>query len=260
MAIDNGLRVAMARRQFRLNYQPQVDLRDGRLVGVEALLRWQHPELGLVPPDEFIPIAEENGLIAEIGLWVLMEATRQLRAWDDTGLDVPKVSVNCSVRQLDPDRLPAQVAAVLASAGLASSRLELEITESMLMRDPERAIAVLHALKAQGVRLAIDDFGTGHSSLAYVKQLPVTRLKIDRSFVSGIGRHANDEQICRTVIALAHNLQLETLAEGVEHAHEADFLRAEGCDLAQGYLYAPPLTPDALRDWVAGTTGGRAGD
>lgn len=260
MAIDNGLRVAMARRQFRLNYQPQVDLRDGRLVGVEALLRWQHPELGPVPPDEFIPIAEENGLIAEIGLWVLMEAARQLRAWDDTGLDVPKISVNCSVRQLDPDRLPAQVAAVLASAGLASSRLELEITESMLMRDPERAIAVLHALKAQGVRLAIDDFGTGHSSLAYVKQLPVTRLKIDRSFVSGIGRHANDEQICRTVIALAHNLQLETLAEGVEHAHEADFLRAEGCDLAQGYLYAPPLAPEALRDWVTGRTGGRAGD
>ena len=250
MAIDSGLRVALAQRQFRLHYQPQVELREGRLVGVEALLRWQHPELGLVPPCEFIAIAEENGLIAEIGLWVLMEATRQLRAWDDAGLDVPAVSVNCSVRQLDPDRLPAQVAAVLAAVGLASSRLELEITESMLMRDPERAIAVLHALKAQGVRLAIDDFGTGHSSLAYVKQLPVTRLKIDRSFVSGIGRHANDEQICRTVIALAHSLQLETLAEGVEHAHEADFLRAEGCALAQGYLYAAPLAPDALRDWL----------
>lgn len=251
MAIDSGLRVAMARRQFRLHYQPQVDLREGRLVGVEALLRWQHPELGMVPPDEFIPIAEENGLIAEIGLWVLMEAARQLRAWDDTGLEVPKVSVNCSVRQLDPDRLPAQVAAVLAAAGLASSRLELEITESTLMHDPDRAIAVLHALKAQGVRLAIDDFGTGHSSLAYVKQLPVTRLKIDRSFVGGIGRHADDEQICRTVIALAHSLRLETLAEGVEHAHEAEFLRAEGCALAQGYLYAAPLAPEALREWLA---------
>ena len=250
MAIGSGLRVALARDQFRLHYQPQVNLGNGRLVGVEALLRWQHPELGLVPPDEFIPIAEENGLIAEIGLWVLKEATRQLRAWDDDGLDVPMVSVNCSVRQLDPDRLPAQVAQVLLASGLASRRLELEITESMLMRDPERAIAVLHALKAQGVRLAIDDFGTGHSSLAYVKQLPVTRLKIDRSFVSGIGRHANDEQICRTVIALAHSLQLETLAEGVEHAHEAGFLRAEGCALAQGYLYARPLGPEALRDWM----------
>ena len=255
MAIDSGLRVVMARRQFRLHYQPQVDLAGGRLVGVEALLRWQHPELGLVPPDEFIPIAEENGLIAEIGLWVLMEATRQLRAWDDAGLDVPMVSVNCSVRQLDPDRLPAQVAAVLATAGLSASRLELEITESMLMHDPDRAIAVLHALKGQGVRLAIDDFGTGHSSLSYVKQLPVTRLKIDRSFVHGIGRHAHDEQICRTVIALAHNLQLETLAEGVEHAHEAQFLHDEGCALAQGYLYAAPLAPDALRDWLAREAG-----
>ncbi|MFP7721729.1 EAL domain-containing protein [Lysobacter sp. A3-1-A15] len=252
LSIDSGLRVAMARRQFRLHYQPQVDLRDGRLVGVEALLRWQHPELGLVPPVEFIPIAEENGLIDEIGLWVLMEATRQLRAWDEAGVVVPMISVNCSVRQLDPDRLPSQVAAVLAAAGLAAPRLELEITESMLMRDPARSIQVLHALKAQGVRLAIDDFGTGHSSLAYVRQLPVTRLKIDRSFVGGIGQQANDEQICRTVIALARNLGLETLAEGVEHLHQAEFLQAEGCALAQGYHYAPALTAESFAAWLAG--------
>lgn len=250
LLIDSALRVAMARREFSLHYQPQVDLSDGRMLGVETLLRWSHPELGLVPPDEFIPIAEENGLIGEIGLWVLREATRQLRVWDDADIKVPMLAVNCSVRQLDPDRFPAQVRSILAAARLDSSRLELEITESMLMQDPDRAIAVLKALKGQGVRLAIDDFGTGYSSLAYLRQLPVTRLKIDRAFVNGIGQHGNDEQICRVVIALANSLQLQTLAEGVEHPHQAEFLLRAGCSLAQGYLYSPPLTPDALEAWI----------
>ncbi|MCJ0824533.1 EAL domain-containing protein [Luteimonas sp. 50] len=256
LAVESGLRVAMAQRQFRLHYQPQLDLRDGSLIGVEALVRWQHPEWGLVPPGQFIPIAEETGLIDEIGLWVLMEACRQLHAWDAQGLRIPGVAVNCSVQQLDADRLPAQVAAVLAATGVAAERLELEITESMLMRDPERAIAVLAALKAQGVCLSIDDFGTGHSSLAYLKHCPVTRLKIDRSFVSGIGNDANDEEICRTVIALARNLHLQTVAEGVEHSHEASFLRAEGCDLAQGFHYSRPLPPDALEAWLAARQAG----
>jgi diguanylate cyclase (GGDEF)-like protein/PAS domain S-box-containing protein len=251
LAIDSGLRVALARRQFVLHYQPQLDLADGRLVGVEALVRWQHPEWGLVPPGDFIPIAEENGLIGEIGLWVLLEACQQLRAWDRAGIVVPAVSVNCSVRQLGPDRLPAEVAAVLAATGVDASRLELEITESTLMRDPESAIGVLAALKEQGVRLAIDDFGVGHSSLAYVRQLPVNRLKIDRSFVSGIGRQPGDEEICRTVIALARNLGLETVAEGVERADEAGFLRAEGCGLAQGFLFARPLPAAELEAWLA---------
>ncbi|MFC7300376.1 EAL domain-containing protein [Cognatiluteimonas weifangensis] len=251
LAVESGLRLAMAQRQFRLHYQPQLDLRDGTLVGVEALVRWQHPQWGLVGPARFIPVAEEAGLIDEVGLWVLMEACRQLRAWDAAGLHIPAISVNCSVRQLDADRLPAQVAAVLAATGLAAQRLEMEITESTLMRDPERAIAALLALQAQGVRLAIDDFGTGHSSLAYLKRLPVTRLKIDRAFVSGIGNDPNDEQICRTVIELARNLRLQTLAEGVEHAHEAEFLRNEGCDLAQGFHYARPLPPEALAAWLA---------
>jgi diguanylate cyclase (GGDEF)-like protein len=250
LAIESGLRVAMAQRQFRLHYQPQIDLHDGRVVGVEALVRWQHPDWGLVPPMQFIPVAEQAGMIEEIGLWVLLEACRQLRAWDDAGIPVPSVAVNCSVQQLETERLPHQVAAVLAATGLAGERLELEITESLLMRDPERAIAALAALKAQGVRLSIDDFGTGHSSLAYLKRLPVTRLKIDRSFVSGIGNEPNDEQICRTVIALARNLHLQTLAEGVEHPHEVEFLRAEGCDLAQGFHYARPMPPEALEDWL----------
>lgn len=251
LAIESGLRQALLQRELRLHYQPQVDLRDGAVVGVEALVRWQHPEQGLLAPLQFIPIAEETGLIDEIGLWVLVEACRQLRAWDAAGLRIRSIAVNCSVQQLDADRLPTQVAAVLAATGVAAHRLELEITESMLMRDPERAIAVLQALKAQGVRLSIDDFGTGHSSLAYLKRLPVTTLKIDRAFVSGIGNDPNDEQICRTVIALARNLGLQTLAEGVEHAREAEFLRAEGCHLAQGYHYTRPLQPDDLQEWLA---------
>ena len=251
LAIENGLRLALARSELRLHYQPQLDLKDGALVGVEALVRWQHPEWGLLSPYEFVPIAEEIGLIDELGLWVLESACRQLKAWDDGGLHVPAVAVNCSVQQLDAERFPAQVAAVLSSVGLAPDRVELEITESMLMRHPERAIAALQALTASGVRMAIDDFGTGHSSLAYLKRLPLKRLKIDRAFVSGIGNDPNDEQICRTVIALARNLQMQTLAEGVEQPHEGEFLRAEGCDLVQGYLYGRPMPASDFERWLA---------
>ncbi len=250
LAIESGLRVALAHGQLRLHYQPQVALAGDRFAGVEALVRWQHPQWGLVPPAEFIPVAEETGLIEELGQWVLMEACRQLRAWDDAGLQVPGISVNCSMQQLEGARMPGQVAQVLGATGIAANRLELELTESVLMREPERAIEALEALKVQGVRLAVDDFGTGHSSLAYLKRLPVNRLKIDRAFVSGIGNTPDDEQICRTVIALARNLRLETVAEGVEHPHQAAFLRSEGCDLAQGYLYARPMPADALRAWL----------
>jgi diguanylate cyclase (GGDEF)-like protein len=251
LALENALRVAVAERQLSLHYQPQLDLRTGALAGVEALLRWQHPEWGAMAPAEFIPVAEESGLIEAIGLWVMTEACRQLRAWDAAGLSVPVVAVNCSVKQLDAERLPVQVATVLAATGLPAHRLELEITESMLMREPERAIATLQALRTQGVRLSIDDFGTGHSSLAYLKRLPVHLLKIDRAFVSGIGESESDEQICRAVIALGRNVGLRTLAEGVEHDPQATFLREEGCDLVQGFLYTPALPPAALESWLA---------
>lgn len=252
LTLESGLRMALANRELRLFYQPQVNVRDGSLMGVEALLRWQHPDLGMVPPSQFIPVAEDAGMIVEIGNWVLIEACRQLRAWDDAGLHVPSMSVNCSVQQLDADRLPAQVANVLAVTGLAPDRLELEITESVLTHDPEQAISVLNALKTLGIRLAIDDFGTGYSSLAYLRRMPVSRLKIDRTFVSGIGRNANDEQICRTVISLAQNLKMEVLAEGVEHSHEAEFLSNEGEVLAQGYFYASALPPHQLATWLNG--------
>ena len=256
LQMESGLRMAMSRGQLSLHYQPQVRLADGRLVGVEALLRWRHPQWGFVPPEQFIPVAEASGMMEALGMWVMLEACRQLRTWDEAGLRVPSVSVNCSVQQLDADRLPAQVADVLERTGLAPERLELEITESMLMRDPEPAIAALEALKSQAIRIAIDDFGTGHSSLAYLRRLPVTRLKIDRSFVGGIGHQDSDEQICRTVIALARSLQLETLAEGVEYPHEAAFLHQEGCELAQGYHYARPMPPEDLADWLAGREAG----
>ena len=259
LAVESGLRNALARDELRVHYQPQLALADGALVGLEALARWQHPDWGLVPPSEFIPVAEETGLIDEIGLWVLEATCHQLRAWDADGLHVPCVAVNCSVRQLDPERFPAQVFEVLARTGVDPARLELEITESMLMRDPERAIAVLRMLTESGLRLAIDDFGTGHSSLAYLKRMPLARLKIDRAFVSGIGRDPNDEQICRAVIALARNLGLQTLAEGVEHPREVAFLRREGCHLAQGYFYARPMPASELPAWLAARAVAAAG-
>jgi diguanylate cyclase (GGDEF)-like protein len=250
MALESGLRMAVAQRELRLHYQPQVDLRDGSLAGVEALLRWQHPSWGLVPPEQFIALAEETGLIEQLGHWALVEACRQLRAWDDVGLMVPVMGVNCSVQQLDIGKLPAQVADVLAATGLPAHRLELEITESMLMKEPARAIEVLQALRARGVRLAIDDFGTGYSSLAYLQRLPMSRLKIDRAFVCEIDGNPGNQQICRSVIELARSLGLETLAEGVERVQEADFLRESGCALAQGYLYARPMPVHELVAWM----------
>ncbi|WP_159015629.1 EAL domain-containing protein [Cognatiluteimonas profundi] len=253
VALETALRSAVALGQLLLHYQPQVDLASGKLIGVEALARWNHPELGSVPPGRFIPLAEELGLIDEIGAWVLREACRQMAAWQDAGLFVPSMAVNLSVQQIERDVLPTLVADVLREAGLAAGRLELEITESTIMREPEKAIAVLRELHDRGVKISIDDFGIGHSSLAYVKRLPVDRLKIDQSFVREIGRDSNDEAICRTVIELARSLGLDAIAEGVERDEQIDFLRAEGCQFAQGYLFSKPLPAAALQDlWQRG--------
>lgn len=251
IALENALRVALERGEMSLHYQPQFALDDGRLVGVEALARWQHPEWGAVPPDRFIPVAEDVGLIDSIGTWALRTACAQLRAWDGEGLHVPSVAVNLSMKQIEPGVLPTLVAGVLAETGLEPARLELEITESSVMRDPDRTIATLVELKALGLVISIDDFGTGHSSLAHLQRLPVDRLKIDRDFVRGIGLDRGAESICRTVLQLAHNLHLDVVAEGVEHDRQAAFLREHGCTFAQGYLYCRPVPAGELRGCIA---------
>lgn len=254
LMMESSLRGAVARNELVLHYQPQVDLADGRLVGVEALVRWCRDDGQLVSPVRFIPVAEEIGVIDEIGAWVLREACTQLARWHAEGFDIGRVAVNLSARQLTP-ALPDIVAAVLAGSGLSGDHLELELTESMIMSHPEEAQAVLNGLCALGVKLAIDDFGTGYSSLAYLKRLPIARLKIDKSFVQDIGRDLSDDAITRAIIALARALDLETVAEGVELVHQADFLRHEGCTIAQGYHFARPVSAPELRALLS-TNGG----
>ena len=257
VSMENALRGAVGRGEMEMHYQPQFDLHNGQLVGIEALVRWRHPEAGLLAPGNFIALAEENGEIHPIGRWVLNESCRQLVTWRRQGLAVPSISVNLSVRQLERGELVTLVAKVLADTGLDAASLELELTESMIMRDPEQATSALDALKDLGVKLSVDDFGTGHSSLAYLKKLPLDRLKIDRSFVRDIGSNPDDEAICHTVIELARQMGLSTVAEGVEREDQVDFLRREGCGIAQGYLFCKPLPADELaafwRERLAGT-------
>ncbi len=259
LLLETALRQAVVRGELLLHYQPQYALADRRLVGLEALVRWQHPEQGLVPPGLFIGMAEEIGIIEQIDTWVLGEACRQMAEWARAGLRVPRVAVNLSALELENEGLVQRVAATLHSHGVAAGLLELEVTESVIMRDPALAERALAQLKQLGVQLAVDDFGTGYSSLAYLKRLPIDRLKIDRSFVQDIGRSGNDESIVRAVIALARSLGLETVAEGVEETAHAAFLQAEGCQFAQGYLFARPMPvadlETVLRDGTARASG-----
>ncbi len=235
------LRQALESGQFELHYQPQFAASGGRLVGFEALLRWHHPEQGMVSPARFIPVAEQSGLILPLGEWVLDEACRQLRQWrEETGRTDIRMSVNLSAQQLSSPTLIAYVTEVLGRHGLPPSGLELEITESMLMEDVEASIATLGALRDMGVSLSIDDFGTGYSSLSYLKLLPIHHLKLDRSFVKDVEQDASNAAICISTIHLAHNLGLQVIAEGVETQAQRDFLRDNGCDMLQGYLLARP--------------------
>ncbi len=239
--IEGELRQAIRRDELAIHYQPQHTLDDGGLAGAEALLRWRHPELGQVPPDRFIPIAEDSGLIVPIGEWVLREACRQAKAWLDSGNPLERVAVNLSGVQIQRGDIVATVSRILAETGLPPERLELEITETYIMRQAERDIRVLEQLRDLGVKLAIDDFGTGQSSLGYLKRLPVDKLKIDRSFVMDIPQDADDAAITRAIVALGHSLRLKVLAEGVETPQQEAFLKELGCDAVQGYYYSKPV-------------------
>ena len=250
MTLETELRIALDQRRFELHYQPQVDPADGRPRGVEALVRWRHPERGLVPPDKFIPVAEETGLIGAIGEWVLDEACRQLAQWRAEGIDGIRMAVNLSSRQLRSSHLVEQVEASLRRHGLGEGELELEVTESAAMENPERAVALLNNLRGLGVLLSIDDFGTGYSSLAYLKQLPIHTLKLDRAFVGELHHSENDAAISAATIALAHNLGLKVVGEGVENGEQRAFLVEHGCDLVQGYLFSRPLPAAEATRWL----------
>ncbi len=241
LTLEGDLRKALEREEFVLHYQPKVDISSRRIIGAEALIRWKHAARGLVSPADFVPVAEETGFIAPIGEWVLRAATRQNRLWQDAGVAPFRVSVNVSVRQLEQEDLLGTVAAILESTGMDPRLLELEITESSVMRHPEKAITVLRDLKALGVGISVDDFGTGYSSLAYLRRLPLDCLKIDRSFVANITSNPDDAAIAAAIVALAHTLKLTVVAEGIEREDQLAVLQRMACDHAQGYLFSRPL-------------------
>ena len=246
LQIEGALRAALDRAEFLLVYQPQVDLCTGRIVGMEALLRWQHPERGLVEPSCFISVAEESGLIVQIGAWVMQTACRQAQAWRAAGLDGLRIAVNLSVRQFaQPDLVP-MVSAILDESGFPARYLDLEITESLIMTDVERTIDVLNQLRELGVKLSIDDFGTGYSSLSYLKSFPIDVLKIDRSFTQEISQHAYDAAIPDAIISMAHSLGIRVIAEGVETELQCEFLSRNMCDEIQGFLFSPALPADDM--------------
>jgi diguanylate cyclase (GGDEF)-like protein len=250
LALESSLRRALEREEFFLKYQPQVDLKTGKIVGVEALIRWRNPERGVVSPAEFIPLAEEIGLIVPLGEWVLRTACAQSKAWDGAGLRRLTMSVNFSMRQFAHNDLSIVLGTVLRDTALSPERLRIELTESFMSFDVERAIVTMGQLKALGVELSIDDFGTGYSSLSYLKRFPIDELKIDQSFVRDIVTDADDAAIVASIISLARNLKLRVVAEGVETDGQLDYLKAHGCDEMQGYLFARPVEADELEHMV----------
>jgi EAL domain-containing protein (putative c-di-GMP-specific phosphodiesterase class I) len=245
-ALENELRDSLLSDHLRLHFQPQVDLLSGRLVGAEALIRWQHPARGLVYPGEFIPVAEQCGLISPIGQWVIEAAFIQAKKWGTTLPEPFRVSINLSAVQFRQKNLVQRITETLESTGVDPTTIEFEITESMLMENPDQAVKAMWGLHELGFSLAIDDFGTGFSSLAYLKKFPVDCLKIDKSFISDMLDDPDYATITSSIIKLAHSLNLRVVAEGVENLQQADFLLEEQCDLVQGYYYGKPVDADEL--------------
>jgi EAL domain-containing protein (putative c-di-GMP-specific phosphodiesterase class I) len=242
-AIEESLRRALERQEFTLHYQPKINLRTGEITGAEALVRWTNPTRGLVPPAQFIPVAEDCGLILPIGNWVLREACQQAQAWVDAGLPLGTMAVNISAMQLRDENFLDGVFAILKDTGLDPRSLELELTESVLMKHAESTASILKALRAKGVQLAVDDFGTGYSSLSYLRRFPIDALKIDQSFVRQITTVPDEAIIVAAVIGMGRSLKLRVVAEGVETQEQLAFLQAHQCDEAQGYYFSQPVLP-----------------
>jgi EAL domain-containing protein (putative c-di-GMP-specific phosphodiesterase class I) len=250
LVFSAALRQAIAKDRLKLVYQPQTRTVDGRLYGVEALARWHDPDLGEVPPSKFIPLAEEVGLIEQIGLWSIREACRQMAAWRDAGLEIPCVAVNLSPLNFQNTKLAAVVAETIAANGLSPDRLMLEITEGVLVNERSAAIATMNAIRKLGVGLSLDDFGTGYSSLSRLAHLPIRELKIDRSFMRHIERDPNALAIATAVVRVGQSLKMAVVAEGVETEGQRQLLAGLGCDVVQGYLCAPAMAPEAFERWL----------
>jgi EAL domain-containing protein (putative c-di-GMP-specific phosphodiesterase class I) len=258
-AVEGSLRHALERQQFVLHYQPKVNLETGVITGAEALVRWVRPDRGLVPPVQFVPIAEDSGLILPIGQWILREACRQARAWLDAGLGPMPVAVNISTVEFRSRHFLEGIRAILLETGLEPSLLELELTESVLMQHPESTASVLRALKSIGVRLAVDDFGTGYSSLSYLRRFPIDVLKLDQSFLHDIASpETKDAAIVSAVITMGKSLKHRIVAEGVETPEQLRFLQAHRCDEGQGFYFSPPVAPEQFAEFLAGGTSSAA--
>jgi EAL domain-containing protein (putative c-di-GMP-specific phosphodiesterase class I) len=256
--LEHELRRALEGGELLLHYQPQVDIDALSVCGLEALLRWRHPERGFVPPDEFIPVAEETGQIGAIGIWVLQQACRQARAWRDQGLPPLRVGVNISAVQFHQPGLIDSVREALDGAGLEARHLELELTESCVMSNPEESIAVLEALSEMGVLVSVDDFGTGYSSMSYLRRFPIDKLKIDKTFIAGMGTHSDDASIVQAIVSLAHGLRLKVVAEGVETSAQLAALKAMGCDQYQGYYFSSAVPAEDFEKLLRLQTATRA--
>ncbi|MBP6497727.1 MAG: EAL domain-containing protein, partial [Campylobacteraceae bacterium] len=250
LQLSNALHHAIDRGELEVYYQPQISLLDGRVLGAEALLRWFHPELGFISPSEFIPVAEESGQILAIGEWVLRSTAKKAQQWVMAGFNTMVFSVNLSAYQFRHPSLPELITQILSETGLSCEHLELELTESMAMYSPTEAIEIMDNLHKRGIRLSIDDFGTGYSSLSYLKKFKIYKLKIDQSFVRDIDIDADDRAIVKAIIMMAQSLGMVTIAEGVETAEQLDFLKAQGCEEAQGYYYSKPLSASRFEEFI----------